>query len=220
MSRILIIPFIIILLSFAIGIYVYPGMPETIPSHWNAQGVVDGYMHKFWGIFLIPFISLVALFLLIYIPSLDPLKANIDTFRHYYNVFVIVFTCFLFYIHMLTIFWKPDSNLSIVQMLAPGFGILFYYIGLLLGNTKQNWFIGIRTPWTLANSKVWDLTHKLGANLFVIAGLISFIGLFTGKYAIFFILCPVLVFSAYTIIYSYVEYRKIDKHPARLKKTK
>jgi uncharacterized membrane protein len=80
-----IIIFGIILLSFAIGIYYYPQMPEKLASHWNAQGQVNGYMSKFWGLFLMPIISMGMLLLFILIPRIDPLKSNIQEFRKYYD---------------------------------------------------------------------------------------------------------------------------------------
>jgi len=64
------------------------------------------------------------------------------------------------------------------QMMVPALGILFYYCGILIENAKRNWFIGIRTPWTLSNEKVWERTHKIGGKLFKIAGLIAFLWYF------------------------------------------
>ena len=94
------------------------------------------------------------------------------------------------------------------QLLAPAFGILFYYCGILTENAKRNWFIGIRTPWTLSNDVVWDKTHKIGGKLFKIAGAVALFGIFFQKYTLFFILAPVILVAAYTIIYSYFEYQK------------
>ena len=64
----------IILISFAIGIYVFPEMPEKIASHWNAKGEVNGYMPKFWGIFLMPIISAGLFLIFVIIPRIDPYK--------------------------------------------------------------------------------------------------------------------------------------------------
>lgn len=86
----------IILLSFATAIYFYPQTPEKIASHWNAQGQVDGYMSKFWGLFLMPFISVGLLLLFVIIPKIDPLKANIEEFRKYYDRFVVLVILFVY----------------------------------------------------------------------------------------------------------------------------
>ncbi len=201
----------IILLSFAIGIYFYPQMPEKMATHWNAQGQVDGYMSKFWGLFLMPFLSIGLLLLFILIPKIDPLKANIEIFRKYYDGFVVLVIVFLFYLYLLTVFWNLGIKFSMILFLTPVFGILFYSCGILVENAKRNWFIGIRTPWTLSNEKVWEKTHKIGGKLFKIAGIIALFGIPFQSYAIFFILVPVLLVSVFTIIYSYFEYQRKKK---------
>ena len=197
-----------ILLSFLIGIYLYPKMPEQMASHWNAQGQVDGYVSKFWGLFLMPFIFLALFLLFILIPKIDPLKANIEKFRKYFDGFIIFTILFLFYLFTLTIFWNFGVKFSMNQVLPPAFGILFFYCGILIEKAKRNWFIGIRTPWTLSNDKVWERTHKIGGKLFKVVGIISFLGIIFPNYAFFLILFPVIAVSIYTVVYSYFEYRK------------
>ena len=94
----------IIIISFAIGIYYYPQMPDKMASHWNAQGEVDDYMSKFWGLFLMPLVSVGMLLLFILIPKIDPLKKNIQKFRKYFDNFIVLIFLFLFYVYLLTIF--------------------------------------------------------------------------------------------------------------------
>jgi len=199
------------LLSFVIGIYLYPQMPERMASHWNARGQVDGYIPKFWGLFLIPLTSVGLLLLFIIIPKIDPLKHNIEKFRKYYDIFVLLSIIFLLYIHLLTILWNMGVRFNMAQLLAPAFGILFYYCGILIENARRNWFIGIRTPWTLSSEKVWEKTHKVGGKLFKISGIIAFVGIFLQDYVLFLILVPVISTTIYTIVYSYFEYQKETK---------
>lgn len=199
---------VIILISFIIGIYFYPNMPERMASHWNIQGEVDGYSSKFLGLFLIPSLSIGLFLLFIVIPKIDPLKYNIQNFRRYYDGFVVLITLFLFYLYILTVFWNIGIKFSLIQLLAPAFGMLFYYSGVLCENVTRNWFIGIRTPWTMSNDEVWDKTHKVGGKLFKIAGLTSLLGVFFQSFALFFILVPVILLTTYTIVYSYFQYQK------------
>ena len=208
MRRSEIIIFVIIILSFAIGIYYYPQMPEKLASHWNAQGKVDGYMSKFWGLFLMPIISVGMLLLFILIPKIDPLKSNIQQFRKYYDGFVVLIMVFLFYLYLLTIFWNSGYTFNMITFLSPALAILFYFTGILIENAKRNWFIGIRTPWTLSSDRVWDKTHKIGGKLFKIAGIVALAAIFFDTAAIFFIIVPVIIVSIYTVVYSYFEYQK------------
>ncbi len=201
----------IILISFIVSIYFYPQMPEKMASHWNAQGQVNGNMSKFWVLFFMPFV-LVGLALLFYvIPKIDPLKTNIEKGRRYYGGFVILFFIFLLSIHFQAILWNLGTRISPNITLPIGIGLLFFYIGILCENVKRNWFIGIRTPWTLSSERVWEKTHQIGGKLFKIAGTVSFLGIFFQNYALFFILIPIILVSVYLILYSYFEYRRETK---------
>lgn len=206
----------IIILSFLVGVYFYSQMPDRMASHWNAQGEVDGYMSKGWGLFFMPLMSAGLLLLFLIIPKIDPLKENIKKFRKYFDGFIVLLMLFLFYVYLLTIFWNIGARFNMSQLMIPAMGILFYYCGILVENAKRNWFIGIRTPWTLSSEAVWDKTHKIGGRLFKIAGVVAFLGIFFPKQSILFVLIPVLLVTAYTLIYSYFEYQKEIKKSNKL----
>jgi uncharacterized membrane protein len=208
---------LIILISFAIGVYLYPQAPGMFPSHWNAQGHVNGYIPKFWGLFLLPLISGGLLLLLLAVPRIDPLKANIQKFRKYYDRFAVLLMVFLLYMYLLTIFWATGFTFNFIYALIPALSLLFYYAGVLMQHSKRNWFIGIRTPWTLSSEAVWNKTHKLGSKLFKAAAIVGLLGLLFPDYAIWFIIVPVLAVAAYMIAYSYVEFQKEEKDKPKKK---
>jgi uncharacterized membrane protein len=198
----------VILLSFAVGIYLYPQMPGSMVSHWNAQGQPDGYTSKFLGLFLMPAIITIMAVLFLAIPKIDPLKENIKTFRGYYDNFILIIVLFMFYINALTVFWNLGKRFDLIQFLMPAFGLLFYYCGVLVKKAKRNFFIGIRTPWTLNNDIVWDKTHQLGGNLFKIAGVITLFLVFLPRYAFFIFFFLIMSLSVGSVAYSYFIYKK------------
>ena len=197
-----------ILVSFLIGAYLYPYMPEKMASHWDANGSVDGYMPKLWGLFLLPVISAILFLTFMLIPKIDPHKGNIEKFRGHFDVFILLLFVFLFYVHMLTMLWNLSYRFNFIQLLAPALGMIIYYAGIMMENAKQNWFIGVRTPWTLSSEVVWDKTNKLAGKLFRGAGVLAAMGLVFPKYAIFLILVPVILAAVYPIIYSYQTYQQ------------
>jgi uncharacterized membrane protein len=150
------------------------------------------------------------------IPKIDLFKGNIETFRGHFDVFILLLFVFLFYVHMLTMLWNLSYRFNIIQLLAPAFGLIIYCAGIMMENAKQNWFIGVRTPWTLSSEVVWDKTNKLAGKLFKVAGVLAVMGLIFPKYAIFLILVPVILAAVYPIIYSYQMYQQEIKAGSRV----
>lgn len=198
----------LILFSFIISIYFYPHVPETMATHWNSRGEVDGYMSKLWGLFFMPLVITGLSVLFLVIPRIDPKKENIAKFRKYYDGFVILLIFFMLAVHLQVLLWNTGIRINPNAVLPVGIGLLFYYIGVLMENAERNWFIGIRTPWTLSSDRVWRKTNRLGGTLFRIAGIAAMLGAFFPDLAFFFILGPALFIAGFTVVYSYLEYQK------------
>lgn len=198
----------LVLLSFILSIYFYPRVPEQMATHWDLRGEVNGYMSKIWGLFFTPIVitGIAALFLAI--PRIDPKKENIEKFRKYYDGFVILFLFFMVSVHLQILLWNVGVQISPNKVLPAGTGLLFYYIGILIENADRNWFVGIRTPWTLSSDRVWKKTNQLGGKLFKLVGIVAISGTFFSKFAVFFIVVPVLLVAGFTVLYSYLEYQK------------
>lgn len=207
-----IITIIILIFALATSFLVYDLLPEQIPSHWNSQGQVDAYAPKEIGLFIMPIINIIVLIILIIVPKIDPKKNNIAEFREYFDYFIITFTGFLAYLHFLTIFFSMGLINNLNFFLIPAFSVLFFVIGIMIGKAKQNYSIGIRTPWTLANKKVWEKTHKVTAKFVKIAAVISLFGLFFPSNEIFFVLVPILIVFIGSIVYSYYLFSKNNQN--------
>jgi len=191
----------------------YPVLPESVPSHWNAAGEIDGYLPRAWGVALMPLIAVVMLALFIIIPRIDPKRDNIEKFRRYFDDFIIVIFVFLAYLHTLTLVIGVGYPLDLIRFLAPAFAVLFWYVGILVGHTESNWTVGIRTPWTLSSEEVWRKTHELGGKLFRTTGSIALLGVFLPSLAIWFILVPALGTALVCVVYSYVVFKKLPTRP-------
>ncbi|MDD5213397.1 MAG: DUF1648 domain-containing protein [Candidatus Gracilibacteria bacterium] len=212
MKKIKLIQIGIIVLSFIIPIFLYSKLPEHMASHWDMNGKVNGYMPKFWGIFIMPIISMTIYLLLTYLPKIDPMKENIKTFGTYYDTFITVFLGFFLYISLIVLSWNLGYKFDMNLMIIPSISVLFYFVGELLINSKRNWFIGIRTPWTLSNDIVWEKTNKLGGKIFKIIALIFLLAIFTGINIFYVIVVPILASVIFLLVYSYLEYKKINKN--------
>jgi len=197
-----------LIITFTLTIAMYPTVPDRVVSHWNAAGQADGYLSKFWGLLLIPLIMTACVALFAVLPRIDPYKKNYEKFRDWYEGFILLFVLFMLAIQVQIILWSTGYQVSPNLTFPLLTGGLFIYIGFLLGHAEQNWFVGIRTPWTLSSATVWKKTHERGGKLFKIAGVVSCAGIVAGPYALWFILVPVLAVAVYTVVYSYIEFQK------------
>jgi uncharacterized membrane protein len=209
----LIISIVLVAAALLAGLLLWNRLPDQMASHWNINDQVDDSMPKFWGVFLMPLVTLGMLVLFLVIPSIDPLKANIAKFREAFNLFIVLIIGFMLYVHSLTLAWSlgyQDFKMSMAML--PFMGVLFIAIGFMLRKAKRNYFIGIRTPWTLNSDYVWDETHRLGSILFMASGVLAVIGgLLGGMLAFWFLFVPLIGSTLFLLVYSYVLYRRETK---------
>ena len=199
----------LIVIAAIAGLALWNQLPDQMASHWNANDEVDGTMPRFWGVFLLPLITLGMFVLFIFIPIIDPLKANVAEFRETFNLFIVFFVAFMLYIHALTLAWSLGyNNFKMSAAMLPMIGLLFFFIGYMLKKAKRNFFIGIRTPWTLSSDTVWNKTHKLGSALFMLSGAFAIIGgFFGGMLAFWLMFVPLMGSTLFLVVYSYILYR-------------
>jgi uncharacterized membrane protein len=193
-------------------------------SHWNIRGEVDGYMPKFWALMIMPVISALLMLLFIALPRIDPLRENIKKFRKQFDTFILILIAFLFYIDLAMIFANLGYLVNMGYVIMPAIAVIIFYAGVLMQSSKRNWFIGVRTPWTLSSETVWDKTNRLGGILFKVYALILLVSAFLlerlDNYFIFILLGPIIAITVFLVVYSYAEYEKENKTKKILRKSK
>jgi uncharacterized membrane protein len=200
---------LISLLSFAAGWLAYPYLPENIASHWDASGIANGYSSKNTVLTSIPLLILGQGLIMLFLPRLDPLRANLSGFLTTYHQVILVTAGFLLYMQVAMLLLNLGWQINILMLLIPAFAMLFYFTGRMVENARRNWFIGIRNPWTLSNDLVWEKTHRLGGRLFKGTALICLLGLLFPQVAFFFIIVPALGTALILVVYSYLTFRTI-----------
>jgi len=192
------------------GVLLWNKLPDQMASHWDVNDQVNDYLPKFWGVFMMPLITLAMFMLFLVVPNIDPLKANIAEFRETFNLFIAFIVGFMVYVHALTLLWNLGyTDFGLGRAMLPTMGLLFIVIGSLLRKAKRNFFIGIRTPWTLSSDTVWNKTHQLGAVLFMASGVLVLIGgFFGGMTAFWFLFVPLIGSTVFLLVYSYVLYQR------------
>jgi len=207
-QHVLILTALIVLASVILGVLAYPHLPETTASHWDELGNPNGYMSRFWLVALIPLLIAGLTAMLMVLPGIDPLRKNITSFQNEYNQFIVFFGLFMLYIHTLSIFWNLGYKFNLSRLATPGMGLFIFFVGTMVEKAKRNFFIGIRTPWTLSSDSVWDKTHWLGGKLFKASGLLALGGFIFPDLSVYFLLIPLLGSSLFLLTYSYLVFRK------------
>lgn len=171
---------ILIVLGFALGVYFYPSLPNRIPIHWNLKGEIDGYGSKFYGTFGLPFINLGIYLLFLVLPYIDPKRKNYIKFKSTYQYLKYILIIFLLGMEITSFLTATGVAVNRPVFIQIFISLLIILIGNVMGRFKHNYFVGIKTPWTLANEEVWMRTHRMAAPLWVIAGIINILLTFTG----------------------------------------
>ena len=202
----------VIILTAIVSFLITPLLPATMASHWNSAGEVNGTMPRFWAVFLVPAIMVFFILLFWVVAALDPKRSNVREMRERLESFVLFFMLFLAYIDGLTLAWNLGHRFDMGRWIIPGIAALFYVIGGLVASAKQNWFFGIRTPWTLSDERVWNETHRVGGTVYKITAAISLLGvLVPSNAAVWFVLVPIVIASIGIVVYSYVLFQKFQK---------
>jgi uncharacterized membrane protein len=196
----------------------YPSLPETIPTHWNIRGEVDGWGSKTWAVWLLP--ATTALFLGFFrlLPWLSPKNFEVDPFKTTYEFIMVAVVGMFCYIHAVTLFaaWKAahgDRSVDVGRLLVGGVFLFLGLIGNVLGKVRRNFYIGVRVPWTLASDRVWNDTHRLAAWTMVTGSLVGFLIVVTGLSMI--AAFAVLIVSALIpVVYSFVHYKSLERRGA------
>ncbi len=192
-----------------VAYYFYPELPDRIVTHWNASGDADGYMGKFWGVVMFPIILGALSILFFVLPTIDPLKENVKAFRPYYNLLIIAILVFLAYAGALSFVWNLGARFDFGKWLMPGLGILLFILGTILPHTKRNWFVGIRTPWTLSSDAVWEKTHIFSGRIFRALGVLATLGTMFASNGFFIVFISAIVVSVVAMfLYSYMFFRR------------
>jgi uncharacterized membrane protein len=187
----------------------YPHLPGRVATHWNWRGQPDSYSSREM-LFLIGPGSLAAIMLLTAVlPWLSPRQFAVDSFRSTYSRIMGYLYVMIAYLDAMTLWLAFGHAIDAGRALVGGVCLFLALIGNLLGKVRRNFYIGVRTPWTLASERVWNSTHRLAAKTLVAAGLLGLAASVAGQVAwpIFILLAGALV----PAIYSLVFYKQLER---------
>lgn len=202
-------PLSITLLTLVAWIIALPHLPATMPIHWGANGEADGFATKINAMILTVGIMVLIYFIIAFVPRIDPRKENYKYFSKTYNILLNAVLLLFFFVNMSTILQGLGYNVPMSYIAPIMAGLVFIIIGNYLQRVRSNYFMGIRTPWTLSNENVWKKTHRLSGKIFFIGGLLILISAFLPDgYKSVILWGSIVLCVAVPYLYSYVAYKK------------
>ncbi|GAA0873325.1 SdpI family protein [Gangjinia marincola] len=200
---------VIILLPYLYLGFIWGDLPQTVLTHWNGAGEIDGWSNKSTLLFLPLLTSVLTYVLFLIIPYIDPkgqLKKMGSKYHSLKMFIVVLMTAITLYI----LYSTKQESLSNPNTLYFLIGLLFAVLGNYFKTIKHNYFIGIRTPWTLESETVWKKTHQLGGKLFLISGVVLILTslLFSPQLNSTLVLVVTTVLVLTTVGYSYILFKQ------------
>lgn len=188
----------------------YARLPEAMPVHFDLNGQPDGFAHKPFGPFMFPTMIGVFTLLLSVLPLISPRRFEMDAFASSYRLIACALLGLIAWIDAVTTAAGLGASLDPGRAGLVGAGLMFMAVGNVLGKLTPNFFVGVRTPWTLANPEVWRRTHRVGSWIFVLAGAgVALTAAFGEPVApaVLLLIAAVLGLG----VYSYLVYRKLER---------
>jgi uncharacterized membrane protein len=188
----------------------YDQMPAELPTHWNVQGEVDGRMDKGTALVVWPAAAAGVVLLTLVLPWLSPRHFEVEPFRDTYGYVMALLVGLLAYMHLLVLWGALHPAFPLTRWLFGGLFLLFALLGNVLGRVRRNFWMGVRTPWTLASEAVWIRTHRLTAWLFVAFGLFGFGAVLLGV-SLVWCFAGLIAVALVSVVYSLVLYKQLEK---------
>ena len=204
----------IIAIQIIVAVYGFAVLPGTVPIHWGISGQANGYSPKWLGTFVWPLMSIGIYGLIQILLAAGPRLGGRENTAANLQIGKIILTSVMLFLLIIQLSALAQTlgvgfDMTMVIMLA--LSVLFIFLGNYMGKVRRNFWMGIRTPWTLASSVTWERTHRLGGWLFVAVGLIGIPFSFVPVLRLWGVIVPLIAVSAFLYLYSYVCYQRVTR---------
>jgi uncharacterized membrane protein len=220
MTRWLLVTIVLAIGALGVSYYVYnvqyDRLPEQIPTHWGLRGEPDKFTPKqdaWFHFYAMPGLLLLWVFVTWLLAKISPEEYSVETFRNTYGYLMALVSCLFAYMDGVILWTTLHPGVGFLRPFSVGFFLFFALLGNVLGKTRKNFWIGIRTPWTLADERVWYKTHRQAGWIFVVYGVLGAVLALFSEWPPLIMLVGFFFVALYTVVYSYVLYRKL--HPGK-----
>jgi uncharacterized membrane protein len=218
MNRGLWIVAVLAALAFAASFYVfhidYDRLPEKIPTHWDIRGEVDKYTLKqdaWLHFYAVPGLLAFWVFVTWLLPRISPEQFSLDAFKSTYNYLMVLVAVLFAYLHAVILWNALNPSFGFARPFCIGFFLMFALLGNVIGKTRKNFWVGVRTPWTLADDRVWYQTHRLAGWLWVICGVAGILLSLGNNAMLVTAFCIMIAAAVFPVFYSLYLYKSLQR---------
>ncbi len=218
MTRWVYVSLVLAVLALGASVYIfqfdYDQLPEKIPTHWNIRGEVDIYTLKQDArlhFYALPGLLFFWVFVTWVLPKISPKQFSVDSFMGIYGYLMALASGLLAYIHGVILWSMLHPATGFTKPFSIGFFLFFALLGNVLGKTRKNFWMGVRTPWTLADDRVWNQTHRLAGWIFVVYGVLGAILALVTDLSPLILICGLPVAALYPVLYSLYLYKRLQR---------
>lgn len=191
------------------SVWAYSRLPAEVATHFDFHGEPNGWSPRLLAAVLAPGLGLLLTAVFTVLPRIDPRRANYALFGPTYWTIINAVLVLLAGLHIVTLGKAIGWTVDMTRVVAIGVGGLFVLLGNLMTRIRPNWFMGIRTPWTLSSDTVWRKTHRFGGVAFVIAGLcIAATALIASDWMLYVAMGATVAAAVSSVVYSYLAWKR------------
>lgn len=209
-SKYFAVTMLLILAAAGATLAAWPHLPSMVATHWDIHNNPNGYSPKWVLLILGPGLMIAIMVLMYFLPWLSPKRFEVDTFRSTYLYLMVLIVAMQGYCYAIILWASMGRQVDVGRAIVGGICLLFALMGNVMGKVRRNFFVGVRTPWALANERVWNATHRLAAKMFVLCGLAGLALTALGMSGWPIIVC-LMTGALIPVVYSLVFYKHLER---------
>lgn len=205
----------VVALAGALGTFygLHDSIPAQVPTHWDINGHPDAWTTRdnlLPHFLAFPGVMAIMTLLMWILPWLSPRRFDVDRFRSTFEYIFTLIIGLMGYLGAVLMWGSLHPNLVLIRFVIVGIFVMFALMSNVIGQARRNFWMGVRTPWTLASEVVWNRTHRLAAWIWTPCSLLGAIAVLAGV-PLLWCFVFLMIYLLVPVPYSLYLYKRLEK---------